>query len=99
MSEVHPRRPIGGRSRGGAGAATGRLAADWLGLTAAPTFAIMALLVGLRGGQMDMVCAAGASPLVGMAPMYLLMSAFHLAPWLRLISSRSSSGSGILPRA
>jgi hypothetical protein len=25
-----------------------------------------------------------------MVPMYLLMSAFHLPPWLRLISSRRS---------
>ena len=33
----------------------------------------------------DMICSAGqdASPLTGMVPMYLLMSAFHLAPWLR----------------
>jgi hypothetical protein len=31
---------------------------------------------------------AGASPLGGMVPMYLLMSAFHLAPWLKLISRR-----------
>jgi hypothetical protein len=27
-----------------------------------------------------------------MAAMYLLMSAFHLTPWLRLISSRRSVG-------
>jgi hypothetical protein len=68
-------------------------AADWLGLAAAPTFAIMALLSGvLGGGSPDMICAAepGASPLSGMVLMYLLMSAFHLAPWLRLISSRRS---------
>jgi hypothetical protein len=65
-------------------------AADWLGLAAAPTFAIMALLTGVLGGGPDMLCSAmqGASPLSGMALMYLLMSAFHLAPWLRLISSR-----------
>ena len=62
-------------------------AADWLSLAAAPTFAIMALLTGLVGGQPDVLCAAlhGTSPLSGMVPMYLLMSAFHLAPWLRLM--------------
>jgi hypothetical protein len=63
--------------------------ADWLGLAAAPTFAIMALLTGvLGGGQPDILCAAmqHSSPLDGMIPMYLLMSAFHLAPWLKLIS-------------
>ena len=30
---------------------------------------------------------ARASPLSGMVPMYLLMSAFHSAPWLKLISA------------
>jgi hypothetical protein len=64
-----------------------RGAANWLCLAAAPTFAIMALLTGvLGGGPQDMLCAA-ASPLSGMVPMYMLMSAFHSAPWLKLISS------------
>jgi hypothetical protein len=65
-------------------------AADWLCLAAAPTFAIMALLTAVPGGPADMVCAAAqdASPVGGMVPMYLLMSAFHLVPWLKLISSR-----------
>ncbi|MGI8567661.1 MAG: hypothetical protein ACR2KT_00485 [Methylocella sp.] len=67
-------------------------AADWLCLAAAPTFAIMALLTGaLDGRPADMLCSvARASPLSGMVPMYLLMSAFHSAPWLKLISSRRS---------
>jgi hypothetical protein len=40
---------------------------------------------------MDAMCSvAAASPLGGMVPMYLLMSAFHLAPWLKLVSSRRS---------
>jgi hypothetical protein len=68
-------------------------AADGLCLAAAPTFAIMALLTGvLAGGPTDMLCSAthDASPLSGMAPMYLLMSAFHSAPWLKLVSSRRS---------
>ena len=62
-------------------------AADWLSLAAAPTFALMGLLTAVFGRQPDMLCAAlqGASPLSGMAAMYLLMSAFHLAPWLRLL--------------
>lgn len=63
-------------------------AADWLRLAAAPTFASMALLTGASGGGMpDVLCsAADWSPLSGMAPMYLLMSVFHLAPWLKLLS-------------
>ena len=59
----------------------------WLSLAAAPTFAIMALLTAIPGGGApELLCSAGASPLGGMIPMYLLMSAFHSAPWLRLIS-------------
>jgi len=65
-------------------------AADWLCLAAAPTFAMMALLtVVLDGGPPDTLCSAvGAFPLSGMVPMYLLMSAFHSVPWLKLISGR-----------
>ena len=72
-------------------------AADWLGLAAAPTFAVMALLTGLLGGgHMAMMCATAqdASPLSGMVPMYVLMSAFHSTPWLRLISSWRSGARG-----
>ena len=64
-------------------------AAKWLGLAAAPTFAIMALLTGILGeGAPAMLCAHDASPLSGMAAMYGLMSAFHLTPWLKLFSGR-----------
>ena len=67
--------------------------ADWLCLAAAPTFAIMALLTCVLGsGPLAMLCSGGpdASPLTGMVPMYLLMSAFHSAPWLKLMSRRRS---------
>ena len=72
--------------------APGLGAADWLGLAAAPTFAMMALLTYAFSGPPDVLCTTlhGASPLGGMAPMYLLMSAFHAAPWLRLMASRGS---------
>jgi hypothetical protein len=76
----------------GSGNAAARCAADWLCLAAAPTFAAMALLTCvLGGGQPDMLCSGAhdASPLSGMVPMYLLMSAFHSTPWLKLISGRS----------
>jgi hypothetical protein len=65
----------------------------WLRLAAAPTFAIMALVTAALGsGASDMLCSAmhDASPLGGMVPMYLLMSAFHLSPWLKLVSRRRS---------
>ena len=66
-------------------------AAGWLSLAATPTFAVMALLAAVHGGGMpDMMCSAagGGSTVSGMATMYLLMSAFHLGPWLRLFSRR-----------
>ena len=68
----------------GAGAAT------WLSLAAAPTFAVMGLLAAVHESMPDMMCSAGGggSPLSEMATMYLLMSAFHLGPWLRLFSRR-----------
>jgi hypothetical protein len=68
-------------------------AAHLLALAATPTFATMALLVAVHGGGMpDMLCsdAQDASPLTGMVPMYLLMSAFHSGPWLKLIARRRS---------
>jgi len=60
----------------------------WLSLAAAPTFAVMALLTATTGGgALEEFCSrAAGSPFGGMIPMYLLMSAFHSAPWLRLIA-------------
>jgi hypothetical protein len=77
-------------ARAGSGSAAALGAADWLSLAAAPTFAIMALLSGVAGGPSVMHCTAAhdASPLNEMVAMYLLMSAFHSTPWLKLISSR-----------
>jgi hypothetical protein len=59
-------------------------------LAATPTFALMALLTCVSGGDADAMCSAthGAWPLNGMAPMYVLMSAFHSAPWLKWILRR-----------
>ncbi|MER8394643.1 hypothetical protein NKH80_13255 [Mesorhizobium sp. M0904] len=83
MSEIH----AGGSTADASPAGLG--AADWLSFAAAPAFATMALLTFL-GGAPDMMCSTGqdASPLGGMVPMYLLMSAFHLGPWLRRVSGR-----------
>lgn len=66
--------------------------ARWLGLAAAPTFAIMAVLTAMIGSApADMLCAAGrGSVLGGMVPMYLLMSVFHAGAWLRLVSRRAA---------
>jgi hypothetical protein len=59
-------------------------ATRWLHFAAAPTFAAMALATSIAGSGM------GASSLDGMTTMYVLMSVFHCAPWLRLAAARRS---------
>jgi hypothetical protein len=78
----------------GGGRATSGVA-GWLGLAATPAFALMALWTCVSGGQSDILCMSmhDASPLGGMVPMYVLMAVFHLAPWLKLVSSRRSGTS------
>jgi len=93
MSEAYSGGSDSGAIRCESRNAAGLGAADWLSLAAAPAFAIMALLTGVfGGGPLDRLCSAAkdALPLSGMVLMYLLMSAFHSAPWLRLFSGRRS---------
>jgi len=78
--------------------------ADWLCLAATPTFALMALLSCLQGGDGAMLCMGtpeasplAGLPLTGMPAMYLLMSAFHLAPWLRVMSDRLARPAAMAP--
>src|SRR5579864_420925 len=97
MTDAYPDSATGGASGDHGAGAAARDMANWLSLAAAPTFAIMALLTSvLGGGQPDVLCSPmqGASLPGGMIPMYLLMSAFHLAPWLKLISTRHSKVTG-----
>jgi hypothetical protein len=68
-------------SSSGSGNATVIDGADLIALAAAPTFAIFAVL--LWSGRLP-------SPLRGMVPMYLLMGAFHVPHWLKVIASRRS---------
>ena len=73
------------------------IAARFLGLAAAPTFAAMALATTfLESRTMAVICSATHGPawLGGMAPMYWLMSAFHLAPWLNLVGPASKRHRG-----
>ncbi len=64
-------------------------AASTLPYAASPVFALIAVLTQMYGTA-DAMCSAmpmtSASVLSGMVPMYLLMSAFHAAPWLRLLA-------------
>jgi hypothetical protein len=69
-----------------------RDAAGVLAFAATPTFALMALLTGFPGGsQPEIFCSAAhaMAPFGGMVPMYLLMSVFHAAPWLKLMGAGS----------
>lgn len=65
-------------------------AADILCLAAAPVFAVLALTT---AGGGDMICTMpGMSALGGMSFMYVLMSLFHLAPWLKRNSRQTRKG-------
>ena len=69
-----------------------RDATGLLAFAATPTFALMALVTGLFGGsQPEILCSDvhAMAPFGGMIPMYLLMSVFHAAPWLKLIGAGS----------
>ncbi|RVT76365.1 hypothetical protein EM858_13310 [Agrobacterium sp. CNPSo 2736] len=59
----------------------------WLVLAASPTFASMAWIS--ANDMQARICASspGALPISDMAFMYLLMSLFHLPPWLKLASA------------
>ncbi len=94
MTGIRSADAAAGGGRDGEEAMAASHLAQWLGLAATPTFAIMAVLtVMLDGGPADMLCAAGHGlSLGGMVPMYLLMSAFHAAAWLRLMTERRASG-------
>ncbi|WP_083355146.1 hypothetical protein [Mesorhizobium sp. ORS 3428] len=90
MSAENPDLPVEAANAPCPSGSGGFRLADRLGLAAAPTFALMALLTAAYGAQ-DMMCMSGpgASTLSGMVPMYLLMAAFHLAPWLRMAARRA----------
>jgi hypothetical protein len=87
MSEVQTGGRASGVIRGKSGDAVALRAADWLGLAAAPAFAIMARLTAMHDGPADILCSAAhdASLLHGMSLMYASMSFFHSAPWLKLV--------------
>ena len=96
MTRSYPAGATGGDNREAEGGTAALGLARCLSLAAAPTFATMALLT--LGAPSDMICSAGQGfPLGGMAPMYVLMSAFHLAPWLKLVSSRRRPGNHQYP--
>ena len=82
MSPAPPWRPAGASRPAAPGAI------DVLALAAAPTFALMAIATGSSPAMALCAPGAGLLPIDGMTAMYLLMSLFHLPPWLRLARRR-----------
>src|SRR3546814_18812006 len=99
MGEVDTGGSASGAIRRESGTAASLGAGDRLSLAATPTFAAMALLTAASGGS-DMLCMAAqdTSPLSGMVSMYMLMSAFHSAPWLTMIAGRPDSARAFTPK-
>ena len=81
----------------GSSAAMALRIADGLRLAAAPSYATMALVTAVFGeSPKDMLCmamhhASALSAAGSMVWMYVLMSTFHSAPWLRLIAHWASA--------
>ena len=70
-----------------------------LGLAAAPTFAVMAGISAVSAQGVAMCSAASPlAPVNEMVLMYLLMSLFHLSPWLKLLSHRRSEPHHAIPK-
>lgn len=81
--------PSAAANQADAGTLQPRDAAGWLAFAASPTFTVMAWLA-LIDPHTSAFCSSRSAilPIGGMAAMYLLMSLFHLSPWLKLASGR-----------
>jgi hypothetical protein len=67
--------------------------AERLCLAATPTFAAMALVEAVFGGQENIHCGAGHGlPVDGMVLMYVLMSIFHAPPWAKRLGLSRETG-------
>lgn len=77
--------------RQSARASDARGAAGLISLAASPVFALMALITASDPGAMAL-CSTSSDmlPIGGMPAMYLLMSLFHLPPWLKLRARRGA---------
>jgi hypothetical protein len=66
--------------------------AGFLHFAASPTFALMAWIAANDASPMAL-CSSASNilPIGGMTAMYLLMSLFHLSPWLRLASGHAQA--------
>jgi hypothetical protein len=69
-----------------------RRVGGWVGLAASPTLALMAWVTA-NHAPFSAFCSSGANfpPICSMSAMYLLMSVFHLSPWLEIACGRPSA--------
>ena len=74
--------------KGTARASPARGAGAWLTLAASPTFALMAWIAAEAAAPVAFCSSETMPPIGSMTAMYLLMSFFHLPPWLRFVSRR-----------
>ena len=75
-------------------------AGAWLGLAAAPTFALMAWLSAADAPHAAMCSSPpGFLPIDAMSWMYLLMALFHVPPWLELASRPSRRTHRFIPQS
>ncbi len=76
-----------------------RGAAGWIGLAASPACALMAWIAATDAPRMA-ICSSASDmpPIDGMAWMYLLMSLFHVSPWLKLASDRPRQLAHLAPK-
>jgi hypothetical protein len=67
-------------------------AGNVLGLAASPSFALMAV-ASASNAPAHLLCSSPSGPLSfgSMAAMYLVMSLFHLSPWLKLFPGGSET--------
>ncbi|MEO7338296.1 MAG: hypothetical protein ABIV63_17115 [Caldimonas sp.] len=82
---------LGAEANADADADARPLAEGWLSLAAAPTFAAMALAISVQDAAAPALLCSSVphpAPWTGMVAMYALMSAFHWAPWGRLMARR-----------
>jgi hypothetical protein len=74
-------------------------AAEGLTLAASPVFGLIALLTLYYDNAGASLCGtASGVPWNGMATMYLLMSAAHLPPWLKLLLPRRGGNGRTSPQ-
>lgn len=90
MGKVHRQsRHIGGMTSEDGGYTAILRMVRWLPFAASPVFVLMACIIGIsEAGKPDIICLAtdDTSYFNDMVMMYLLMSFFHLPPWLKAIS-------------